>query len=134
MHTSISNARSDKINPDMNDSLLTDLEGVPLNEILDGLRSTWPLTCITPNSEGTMIGENELRRIREEHEAYETWRTVSRHVVASLFEVCAVCDAVRDKEHLVRCEGCANVYVCRDGTCARLHEAQAHPVLSRWRS
>lgn len=134
MHTSNASARADKIDRDRNDLLLIDLQGVPASRNLDGLRSTWPLTCITLSSGGTMLREDELRRIREEHESFETWRTVSRHVVASLFEVCAVCDSVRDKEHLVRCEGCANVYVCRDGTCARLHEAQAHPVLSRWRS
>ncbi len=81
-----------------------------------------------------MIREDELRRIREEHEAFETWHVLSPRVAAGMFEVCAICDAVREKDELARCEGCGDVYVCREGSCARLHEAQAHPVLSRWRS
>ena len=56
-----------------------------------------------------MLRKGELEKIREECEAFETWRRISCHVVADLLEACAACGMVREKERLVRC------YWCRGG-------------------
>ena len=38
-----------------------------------------------------MLSHDELEKIREEREVLETWRSFSRHVVADMLEVCAIC-------------------------------------------
>jgi hypothetical protein len=74
-----------------------------------------------------MVNKDELDKLRQEMEALESWRDVPRHVVAELMEVCAVCGRVRDREHLVHCDCCADVYVCEEGLCTWLHHASIHP-------
>ncbi len=73
------------------------------------------------------MNKDELGKIREEIEALRTWRNLSREEVAEQLEVCAVCGRVRDREHLVRCPACADVFICEDGLCAWLHHARLHP-------
>jgi hypothetical protein len=38
-----------------------------------------------------MLTHNDLRNIRDEYEAENTWRKYSRHVIADLLEGCAMC-------------------------------------------
>ena len=77
-----------------------------------------------------MLSHDELERIREEREAFETWRTFSRHVVADLLEACAVCGTIQEKVQLVRCRLCEDNYVCKLGVCAQRHQAELHPGMA----
>ena len=72
-----------------------------------------------------MISDNELCKMREEFETLDRWRKFSRHVVADLLEVCAMCGLVREKRRLTRCRWCADSYYCSDGPCFHQH----HTVL-----
>ena len=79
-----------------------------------------------------MLSPDELEKIREEQEALETWRKYSRHIVADMLEACAICGTVREKVQLARCRWCDNTYVCKDGVCTQLHQAELHPTLAFW--
>ncbi len=77
-----------------------------------------------------MVNKDELERFKQEIQTLETWRDISCHVVADMLEACAVCGRIRDREHLVRCGSCADVYVCEEGLCTWLHHASCHPSTS----
>lgn len=79
-----------------------------------------------------MLSHDELARMREEQEADERWRKYSRHVVADMVEVCAVCGMVRDKERLMRCRWCDDAYVCKSELCAHQHSADVHRDVAFW--
>lgn len=79
-----------------------------------------------------MMNHDDLERIREEREVLDTWRKYSCHVVAELVEGCAICSTVRDKERLIRCLWCRDVYFCKDGICAHQHQAEVHPAVAFW--
>jgi len=79
-----------------------------------------------------MPSNEDLAKIREEREAMETWRKYSRHVVAEMLEMCAVCGVVRDKDGLSRCRWCEDVYYCRMGVCCHQHQAEHHPGVAFW--
>ena len=79
-----------------------------------------------------MMDNDELAKIREEHEVLDTWRQDSRHVVADLLEVCAICGTVREKEQLIKCRWCEDTYVCKAGTCSQQHQAEVHPAVAFW--
>jgi recombinational DNA repair protein RecR len=79
-----------------------------------------------------MLSQKELEKIREEHEVFETWRTISRHVVADLLEACSICGTVREKAAMGRCRWCPDTYICKDGLCAHQHQADAHPAVAFW--
>ena len=78
------------------------------------------------------MNKDELAKIREEHEALETWRTYSRHVVAEMLEVCSVCGTVREKDRLTKCRWCEDVYCCHEGLCTHWHQAEIHPAVAFW--
>jgi hypothetical protein len=82
--------------------------------------------------ERAMMNKDELERIREEREVLDVWRRYSCHVVADMLEACAVCGTVREKEHLVRCQWCEDVYFCKDTVCSHQHHAAAHPAVAFW--
>jgi hypothetical protein len=77
-----------------------------------------------------MLSHDELERIRQEREAFETWRRYSRHVVADLLEMCAICGTIRDKALLTRCLWCKDTYVCRDRNCAQRHRVRLHSAVA----
>jgi hypothetical protein len=79
-----------------------------------------------------MLSHDELERIREEREALETWRTFSRHVVADLLEMCAICGTIREKTQLARCRWCEDAYICKEGVCTRRHQAELHHGVAFW--
>ena len=79
-----------------------------------------------------MLNQDELDKIREEQEAYETWRKYSRHVVADLLEACAICGTLREKVQLAHCHWCADTYICKEGMCIQLHQAKLHPAMAFW--
>lgn len=79
-----------------------------------------------------MVGKEELERMREEREVMESWRKVSCHVVADLYEACSICDTVREKDRLTHCRWCEDVYYCREGVCAQHHHARTHPAVAFW--
>lgn len=79
-----------------------------------------------------MMSKEDLEKIREEQEAMESWRTVSRHVVADLLEACVICGAVREKDRLARCRWCDDVYFCKEGVCAQQHHVGVHPAVAFW--
>lgn len=79
-----------------------------------------------------MLSNDDLAKIREEHEVLDNWRTYSRHVVAELLEACSICATVRDKENLVRCRWCEDVYFCKEGVCAHRHHMDIHPSVAFW--
>jgi len=79
-----------------------------------------------------MLSKDDLARIREEREVLDNWRSHSRHVVADLLEACTVCDTVRDKDRLMRCRWCDDVYYCKEGVCAQQHHANVHPSVAFW--
>ena len=79
-----------------------------------------------------MLSKDEMARYREEHEVMENWRTVSRHVVADLLEACAICGTVREKDHLIRCRWCEDVYFCKEGVCSQQHHMEVHPAVAFW--
>ncbi len=79
---------------------------------------------------GLMLSHDDLARIREEHETLETWRTISRHVVAEMLEACAVCGMVREKDRLTHCRWCQDVYYCQMGVCCQQHQAEHHPGIA----
>lgn len=79
-----------------------------------------------------MLNKDDLTKIREEREAFETWRTYSRHVVAEMLEGCAVCGSVRDRDRLTRCRWCQDVYYCRKGICCHQHQVEYHPGVAYW--
>ena len=81
-----------------------------------------------------MMSKEDLARIREEHEVMDNWRQISRHVVAEMLEACAICGTIRDKEHLVRCRWCEDVYYCKEGTCSHQHHVDVHPAVAFWLS
>ena len=70
-----------------------------------------------------MLSHDELEKIREEREVFETWRSYSRHVVADMLEACAICGTVREKVQLARCRWCEDTYICKEGVCAQQHQA-----------
>jgi len=79
-----------------------------------------------------MAREDDLTSFREERETLDRWRKYSYYVIANLLEVCTACNRVRQKTNLERCQYCRDVYYCRDGVCAYLHHAQAHPRDTIW--
>ena len=79
-----------------------------------------------------MMSKEDLAKIREEREVMDNWRTFSRHVVAELLEACAICGTVREKEHVVHCRWCQDIYFCKEGTCAQRHHADVHPAVAFW--
>ena len=79
-----------------------------------------------------MLSDNELEAMREEFETLDRWRKISRHVVADLLEVCAVCGCVREKCRLTRCRWCEDTYYCADGLCFHEHQANHHPAVANW--
>jgi len=79
-----------------------------------------------------MMNHDDLERIREEREVLDTWRKYSCHVVAELLEACVICGTVRDKERLIRCRWCRDVYFCKEGICAHQHQAEVHPTVAFW--
>ncbi|HXX24375.1 MAG TPA: hypothetical protein VEO19_14610 [Terriglobia bacterium] len=79
-----------------------------------------------------MLTHNDLRNIRDENEAENTWRKYSRHVIANLLEGCAMCGTLREKEHLTRCRWCEDVYFCKNGVCSQQHNAELHPAVAFW--
>jgi hypothetical protein len=79
-----------------------------------------------------MLTHNDLRNIRDEYEAENTWRKYSRHVIADLLEGCAMCGTLREKEHLTRCRWCEDVYFCKNGVCSQQHNAELHPAVAFW--
>ena len=79
-----------------------------------------------------MLSHDELEKIREEREVFETWRSYSRHVVADLLEACAICGKVREKVLLTRCHWCKDTYTCKEGICVQLHQAALHPAVALW--
>lgn len=79
-----------------------------------------------------MLTNDELAKIREEHEVMDNWRTYSRQIVANLLEACAICGTIRDKETLTRCRWCEDVYYCKEGVCAQQHHADVHPAVAFW--
>jgi len=79
-----------------------------------------------------MLSDSELQQMREEFETLNLWRRFSRHVVADLLEVCAVCGCVREKCRLTRCRSCEDTYYCSDGLCFHQHQAKHHPAVANW--
>ena len=79
-----------------------------------------------------MLSRDDLQKLREENDVVDTWRKYSRHVVAELLEACAVCGAVREKDHLTRCQWCEDVYFCQEGLCSHHHHAAEHPAVAFW--
>ena len=79
-----------------------------------------------------MLTHNDLGNIRDENEAENTWRKYSRHVIADLLEGCAMCGTIREKEHLIRCRWCEDVYFCKEGVCPQQHQAATHPAVAFW--
>lgn len=79
-----------------------------------------------------MLSHDELEKIREEREVFETWRSYSRHVVADLLEACAVCGTIREKDKLAACHWCKDTYTCKAGLCAQRHQAELHPAVAFW--
>jgi hypothetical protein len=79
-----------------------------------------------------MVSDNELCRMREEFETLDRWRKFSRHVVADLLEVCAMCGLVREKRRLTRCRWCADSYYCSDEPCFHQHQERRHPAVANW--
>jgi hypothetical protein len=82
--------------------------------------------------EPNMLGKDDLAKIREEREVLDNWRTHARHVVADLLEACSVCGTVRDKDRLIHCRWCNDVYYCKEGVCAQQHHADIHPTVAFW--
>lgn len=78
-----------------------------------------------------MIDKNELHKFQEEREVHETWRNISRHVVADLLEACSVCNTVRERNFLLRCPYCEDVYLC-PGECMNEHNMHLHSTVSFW--
>ncbi len=76
-----------------------------------------------------MMNNEELQKLQEEQEVMETWRKVSRHVVADLLEVCSDCSTVRERDLLLRCPWCEDVYLCA-GECMHEHNTNLHPTVS----
>jgi hypothetical protein len=81
-----------------------------------------------------MLSDAELNQYREECEVHQQWSNVTCHVIADLLEVCSVCGTVRDKERLVRCPWCDDLYCCREDACTRQHRSSAHPAAANWAS
>jgi hypothetical protein len=79
-----------------------------------------------------MLTQNDLGNIRDENEAENTWRKYSRHVIADLLEGCAMCGTIREKEHLIRCRWCEDVYFCKNGVCSQQHNAEMHTAVAFW--
>jgi hypothetical protein len=79
-----------------------------------------------------MLSDSEQEAMREEFETLDRWRKFSRHVVADLLEVCAVCGCIREKCRLARCRWCEDTYYCADGLCFHQHQANHHPAVANW--
>lgn len=78
-----------------------------------------------------MMDKDELHKLQEEQEVNETWRRISRHVVADLLEACSICGMVRERSQLNRCTWCKDVYLC-PGECMHQHNSHMHPSVSLW--
>jgi hypothetical protein len=79
-----------------------------------------------------MLTHDDLGKIREQNEVEDTWRKYSRHIVADMLEGCAICGTIREREHLVRCRWCEDVYICKQGVCSQQHQAEMHPAVAFW--
>ena len=79
-----------------------------------------------------MLTHDDLGKIREQNEVEDTWRKYSRHIVADMLEGCAICGTIREREHLVRCRWCEDVYFCKQGVCSQQHQAERHPSVAFW--
>lgn len=79
-----------------------------------------------------MMDKDDLAKIREEYEVWDSWRKLSRHVVADFLEACSVCGTVREKESLVHCRWCEDVYLCKEGVCSQKHHSLTHPAVAFW--
>jgi hypothetical protein len=79
-----------------------------------------------------MLSHDELDKIREEREVFVTWRSYSRHVVAEMLEACAVCGTIREKVQLTPCHWCGDTYICKEGICTQLHQAEMHAAVAFW--
>lgn len=79
-----------------------------------------------------MLSDDDLAKIREEVEVIDNWRTYSRHVIAELLEACTVCGTVRERERLVRCRWCEDIYCCKEGICTQHHQVEVHPAVAFW--
>jgi hypothetical protein len=78
-----------------------------------------------------MMSNEELQKLQEEQEVMNTWRKVSRHVVADLLEGCSVCSTVRERDLLLLCPWCKDVFLC-PGECMQEHNTQLHATVSFW--
>ncbi|MGA8182019.1 MAG: hypothetical protein WB819_00070 [Terriglobia bacterium] len=76
-----------------------------------------------------MMSDEDLHKLKEERAVMETWRKVSRHVVADLLEGCSVCSTVRERDLLLCCPWCQDVYLC-PGQCMHEHNTHLHPTVS----
>ena len=78
------------------------------------------------------MSDSELEGMREEFETLDRWRKISRHVVADLLEVCAICWCVREKSRLTRCRWCEDTYYCAGGLCFHEHQTNDYPAVANW--
>lgn len=78
-----------------------------------------------------MMDQEDLHKLQEELEVMDTWRKISRHVVAELLEACSDCNTVRERNLLLRCPWCDDVYLCA-GECMQHHNARLHPTVTFW--
>jgi hypothetical protein len=76
-----------------------------------------------------MLSHDEVERIREEREAFETWRSYSRRAVADMLEMCTNCGTIREKAQLARCGWCEDTYICAEGICSPQHQMRFHTAL-----
>src|SRR5579872_5332048 len=86
------------------------------------LRTFWESPSDTMNKE-------DLHKIHEEREVIEKWRKISRHVVCRLLLDKKECGAVRERDCMVRCQLCEDVYLCAEA-CVRRHSCHFHPMVS----
>ena len=78
-----------------------------------------------------MMDQEDLHKLQEELEVNDTWRKISRHVVADLLEGCSACNMVRERSVLLRCPWCEDAYLC-PGQCMHEHNALLHPTVTFW--
>lgn len=78
-----------------------------------------------------MMDQDDFRKIQEEMAVDDTWRKISRHVVADLLEGCSTCSMVRERNVLLRCPWCEDVYLCA-GKCMHEHNMRLHPTVTFW--
>lgn len=75
-----------------------------------------------------MDNQDELNQIKENSASENLWYCHTNKFIANMFEVCSVCDIMREKAYLLKCTLCYDTFVCKEGECSKKHSDDKHGI------